>query len=172
MRKLQRMTTIREFSLPPPYGLVTVPVIALNSPQQHILIRGGVSEGLQKGQVVLHPDGHVVGRVEKVGNQWSRVVLVFHPSFHLPAVGKESHLHCIVTGNEENALLLHQEWPQPLQDQELVVTSDYGEVCPPHIPLGRWCAEKKLILPIVNPYTLDYVHVVRRLPPLPNFSKH
>ena len=62
------------------------------------LIAAGLKEGFQKDQAVLAPEG-VVGRLEKVGNSISRILLLNDPSSRIPVITLNSEQKAILSGD-------------------------------------------------------------------------
>ncbi len=157
---LERRATLSPFVTDFSYAFVTCSVIAVDPLHHKALLRGGMKDKVQKGQVVIHPNGYVMGRIESVGKDFSRMIFVSHETFRLPVKGKQSNINGIIHGKNEKTLFLHKESPQPLIQGETLVTSEYGELCPPYIPLGIWSEKDKTVLPFMKKASLEYVYVV------------
>jgi len=95
------------------------------------LVSAGSHQGVQKGQVVVCPEG-LVGRVDGVSPQTARIMPVTHPAFRVPVQASPSGLQGIVAGNGSPALWLRfQEENFSVPSGEVFLTSALGGTFPP-----------------------------------------
>ena len=157
---LEKRVRFSPFVIDFPYTFLTCAVVAVDILHHKALLRGGSNDNVQKGQVVVHPHGYILGRIESVGKNFSRMIFVSHGSFRLPVKGKQSGINGIIHGKKKDALFLHKESPHPLIQGETLVTSEYGGLCPAYIPLGIWSEKEKSVLPFMKNAPLEYVYII------------
>lgn len=107
-----------------------------NTYVQSLLVSAGVQENISKGSAVLSADG-LVGRVIDVGEKTSRILLVTDINSRIPVVIADTGQHAILAGaNNFSPRLEHLPKETQLSEGARVVTSGYGGVYPPGIPVG------------------------------------
>ena len=118
---------------------ITSRIIAVsNGPfYQGALIEGGMDEGLVNGNVVVGNQG-LLGRIDKVGKNFSSVLLVTDLNSRIPVVIKSSNTKAILAGNNsEKAYLFYTPQNAQIKVGEEIITSGHGGVFPYGIPVGR-----------------------------------
>lgn len=139
---------------------------------RNIIIEGGMQQGILKGDSAVTMKG-LVGRIIEAGNNASRVLLITDVDSRVPVTTQKSGHHAILTG--DNDLLprltrLQEDMTKPKPSVgERVITSGYGGVFPPGIPVGVIASEEEGIYrvrPFVDLEMLDVVGVVSSFKPL------
>lgn len=122
----------------PPGPYVSARVIGdVGSPFVHtVLVNAGVKQGLRKDMPVVGPDG-LVGRLVSAGNSVSRILLLSDINSRVPVRLESSGYQGVLTGDNQNLpVLSYLPAPAPLKTGERLVTSGFGGVFPPGIPVG------------------------------------
>ena len=114
-------------------------IIAISSGPfyQGALIEGGIDQGLVKGNVVVSGQG-LLGRIDKVGKNFSSVLLVTDLNSKIPVVIKSSKIKAILAGdNSEKTYLFYAPQNAEIKVGEEIITSGHGGVFPYGIPVGK-----------------------------------
>lgn len=122
----------------PPAPYVSARVIGdVGSPFVHtVLVNAGVKQGLRKDMPVVGPDG-LIGRLVSAGNQVSRILLLSDINSRVPVRLESSGYQGVLTGDNQNLpALSYLPASSPLKTGERLVTSGFGGVFPPGIPVG------------------------------------
>lgn len=104
---------------------------------QSVLIMGGTSKGVNKGDTVLTGEG-LVGRVTQAGLRSARVLLITDINSRIPVLVGETGSRAIMAGdNGLRPRLLYIGDKSAIQPGDKVVTSGDGKAFPPGLPVGR-----------------------------------
>lgn len=131
-----------------------------------IIINAGDSDKIAKNQPVIGDNG-LVGRVIETSPSTSRVLLVNDVNSRIPVMIEGSNVHAVLAGQNNNTGLIEHLPPGTLiEGGARIVTSGYGGVFPPGLPIGR-IKTVSLNVPedpnaIVNP-EVDFYTDVREL---------
>ena len=130
---------------------------------QSVLIMGGTSDGIQKGDAVLTGEG-LVGRVTQTGFRSSRVLLITDINSRIPVLVGDAGNRAILAGdNGLRPRLLYVGNQAPVVPGDKVVTSGDGDAFPPGLPVGRVVRAQDNVIE-VEPYVardqLQHVRVV------------
>lgn len=158
----------RTLKLPDVTPYASLPVRILATPYDGLhrvcVIAGGRSQGLEKSQAVISPDG-VVGRIEKVGGDIARVLLLNDVRSRVPVVTRDSTQKAILVGEGGRfPVLVYVGNTHKIIKGEKVVTSGLGGVFPPGLPIGvvdEVMNGKVRVRLSVSLQKLDWVHVLR-----------
>jgi rod shape-determining protein MreC len=102
-----------------------------------LMLSAGRKDGVDKGQAVLSGVG-LVGRVIEAGNSTSRALLVTDINSRVPVMVEDSRQHAIMAGDNENdPVLTHIPADNVIAPGARIVTSGYGGIFPPGLPVGR-----------------------------------
>lgn len=102
-----------------------------------LLLSSGKSEGVDKGQAVLAGDG-VIGRIIEATETSSRVLLVTDMNSRVPIMVADTMQHAILAGtNSSQPKLIHMPQDSEMVNGAQIVTSGYGGIFPPGLPVGR-----------------------------------
>lgn len=155
------LTTVAE----PPVGSISARVVADTGGAfaQSVLIMGGSSDGVDKGDVVLTGEG-LVGRVTQTGYKSSRVLLVTDINSRIPVQVGEAGTRAILAGDNSLRPRLQYVGNQaPVVPGDKVVTAGDGAAFPPGLPIGRVVRTDDGVVE-VEPYVardkLEHVRVV------------
>ena len=148
------------------HGFITARI--LSSPYDGLhhffLIAAGQKEGLEKDQAVIVHEG-VVGRLEKVGRQVSRVLLLNDASSRIPVVTEVSEQKAILAGDGSFLpALVYVADVRKVQKGEKVVTSGLGGIFPASLPVGiidEITNGKIRVRPFVPLHNLEWVHILQ-----------
>jgi len=131
------------------------------------LIGAGRKDGLQKDQAVIAFEG-VVGRLEKVGQHISRVLLLTDSSSRIPVKTLDSDQKAILAGEGTFfPTLVYVNDTHKVHVGEKVVTTGVGGIFPPGLPVGivdEIVNGKIKIRPYVPLQSLEWAFVLRALP--------
>lgn len=101
-----------------------------------ILIAVGERDGVKKNQVVLSGDG-VIGRVIKVGEKVSRVLLITDLNSRIPVIVEDLNKRSVLSGNNSDHLVMkHLELTSNDMLQKKVITTGDGGVFPAGLYVG------------------------------------
>ncbi|MBM3514998.1 MAG: rod shape-determining protein MreC [Alphaproteobacteria bacterium] len=118
---------------------------------QSVLIMGGTSKGVNKGDTVLTGEG-LVGRVTQAGLRSARVLLITDINSRIPVLVGETGSRAIMAGdNGLRPRLLYIGRKSAIQPGDKVVTSGDGKAFPPGLPVGRVVRNQDGIIEI-EPY--------------------
>lgn len=128
------------------------------------LIAAGQRQGLEKNQAVIVHEG-VVGRLEKVGRQVSRVLLLNDSSSRIPVMTETSEQKAILAGDGSFLpTLVYVADVRKIQQGEKVVTSGLGGIFPAGLPVGivdEITNGKIRVRPYVPFRELEWVQILR-----------
>jgi rod shape-determining protein MreC len=133
------------------------------------IVNAGAANGVREGFAVINENG-LVGRVVRVGEYTSRVLLVTDFSSRIPVMGSNSQDRALLVGDRgEGARLIEPETPDKITEGEVWVTSGDDGQTPMGLKVGRARrvdGEWRLDLAMRD----DPVDFVRLVPP-PDFAK-
>lgn len=139
-----------------------------------IIINRGRRDGLMPNMAVISGAG-LVGKIIDAGYAYSRVLLLIDNTFKVGARLRNSRFAGLLEGKGMNKLILNYLPRETIFNKnEEVVTSGLGGIFPPGYLIGtvesshyeEYGFYKYItVKPAVNFNTLDYVAVVKRLPP-------
>jgi rod shape-determining protein MreC len=138
-------------------------------------VGAGKRQGVKLGQPVVSIYG-IVGRVESVLENISRVMPLTHKDCHIPVVGTISRTQAILSGDGgDTPLLKHTKGTRQLKSEEKFVTSNYGGGFPAGIAVGELKKGKpgqpprlKTFVPLSQ---LEAVKIFLDFPKLPSIPK-
>lgn len=139
-----------------------VSAIFVNDFARAAVINVGSADGVCTDNIVINDEG-LVGRVIEVHEHWSKILLVTDENFNVPTkIGKQE-ANAIVTGRNSNLLrlrLVHEDIP--LEDGDVVTTSEYGSIFTEKIPVGVVVKKdgKTYIKPYVNFNKIKYIGII------------
>ena len=128
-----------------------------------VLINRGTGDGVEKGKAVINEDG-IVGRTITVGASSSRVLLATDINSRIPVKLASGGLNMILEGdNSAYPKLSFLPLGENLVIGDLILTSGYGMVFPPDLPVGQVVAINSEGIKIklsAKLYNLNYVSIV------------
>ncbi|PCJ33471.1 MAG: rod shape-determining protein MreC [Alphaproteobacteria bacterium] len=128
-----------------------------------VLINRGTDDGVLKGQAVINEDG-IVGRIINAGSSSSRVLLATDINSHIPIKLASSGINMILEGdNSPYPKLGFLPLGEEISVGDLILTSGYGMVFPPDLPVGQVLeiTEEGIKIKLSTKlYNLNYVSIV------------
>jgi rod shape-determining protein MreC len=123
----------------PEYIHISARVIADagNTFVKSLLVAAGNQDGVNKGQAVISGEG-LIGRIVEAGERSARILLVTDMNSRVPVVIEDTQINAIMAGtNTGQPQLMHVPQDSELTVGARVITSGYGGVYPPGLPVGR-----------------------------------
>ena len=116
---------------------------------------------VKKGQVVLSENG-VIGRIEQVGQMYSKIILITDINSKIPVVVERTRARGILSGdNTSIPKLVFVPLDAKLAIGDRVVTSGVAGVFPPGLPVGKIISVDKNDIKVKVLGNLDRVEYVR-----------
>lgn len=152
------------YTPPPESTFVTARVIAEEGDAfSHSLIAYTGNFPVKKGQVAVSDKG-VVGRVDKVGNMYSKILLVTDINSKIPVMVERTRVRGILSGdNSPLPRMVFIPLSAELTVGDRVVTSGVAGVFPPGLPVGKISSIEKnsvKIKPFTNLERLEYIKII------------
>ena len=132
-----------------------------------VLINGGVTSGIARGDAVISGEG-LVGRVAEAGHQSARILLITDLNSRVPVVSEKMRVRAILSGDNSPAPKL--VFPPPnarLNLGDRIVTSGHGGVFPAGLPIGRISSIEDGVIrvkPFADFDQLEYVRILTEFP--------
>ena len=129
------------------------------------LVDAGAKDGVKKYQGVL-VDGYLVGQINSVGTNYSRMILVSDATSKIPVQVERTKTRAFLIGdNTDYPQLVYFENQEPVQIGDVVVTSGMGENLPAGLPIGIIGSISEdngiIIQPFINKSNIDYIKVIK-----------
>lgn len=128
-----------------------------------ILVKLGLSDGIEKGQGVLSHEG-LIGRVIDAGEKTSRVLLLTDMNSRIPVTVEGTQDRAILAGvNNGDPVLDHLSENNGVSTGQKIVTSGHGGVFPYGVPVGETYRLENgtiAVRPYANPDRSNYVQIV------------
>ena len=121
------------------YSIIIASVIARDAASwsDSIIIDKGSKNRISEGMAVTAPDG-VVGKVQEVYPDFSKVSLISDPNFSVAAILQRSRQGGIVSGALSNNLMMrYLDKDADVKVGDLVLTSSISNIFPKGIPIGK-----------------------------------
>ncbi len=136
--RLQKLLAFRDSNT---HTMVAARIIAKDifGPDNFLLLDVGRADGVEAGMAVVDEKG-ILGTVVLVSTHYSRVMPYLNTDFHVPAKVRPLQAVGIVSwpGSRYDVLVLENVVKtEPVEADQLVVTSSYSGVFPPGYPIGR-----------------------------------
>lgn len=118
-------------------------------------------EAVHKGQVALGERG-VVGRVDRVGKMYSKVILITDINSKIPVMVERTRVRGILAGNNTpNPKMVFIPLDAELNVGDRIITSGVAGVFPPGLPVGRVSSIEKNNVKIKPFNDLDAMEFIR-----------
>ena len=135
-----RLKTLEEMNidyLPPGRDLVVADVVGFagNFDQRQLIINRGTRDGLMTNNAVLNTNG-VVGKIVGVSPEYSTVLPLGHPQFHLGVADKRTHVQGLLETTGGNCYMTMIPIDAQVALGDTVVTSNLSTVFPKGVPVG------------------------------------
>ncbi len=158
------LANLLNFVTPPQLEFVTARVIAEEGDAfSHSIIAYTGDKKVRKGQVALSDKG-VVGRVDKVGNVYAKIILITDINSKIPVMVEKSRVRGILSGdNTLTPKMVFIPLDAQLNVGDRIVTSGVAGVFPAGLPVGKVISIAKNEIK-VKPYSsleqLEYIKLV------------
>lgn len=150
--------------IPPPQAtFFTAKVTAeeSNTFSHTLIIYTNGNENIRKGQVVLSDSG-VIGRVEKVGSVYSKILLATDINSNIPVMVEKSRVRGILSGdNTSLPKLVFTPLEADLSIGDKIVTSGVAGIFPAGLPVGKIVSTQKNDIKVKIFSNLDRIEYVR-----------
>ena len=159
------LANLLNFVTPPEANFVTARIIAEEGDafSHSVIAYTGNSDRVKKGQVVLSDRG-VVGRVDKVGNMYSKILLITDINSRIPVMVEKNRVRGILAGDNTSVpQMIFIPLDAELNVGDRIVTSGVAGVFPSGLPVGQITSIEKnhvTVKPYNNLNSLEYVRIV------------
>lgn len=133
----QLLSQLLNYTPPPEANFISAKIVAESGDDfTHTLIIYIGDADVKKGQVVLASES-VIGRIDRVGNKYAKVILLNDISSKIPVIIERTRARGILSGNNTRfAQLIFTKSTADIQEGDLVVTSGVGGIFPTGLPIG------------------------------------
>lgn len=107
-----------------------------DSSAQVIMVDRGSSDGVEKGQAVITPQG-IVGKVINVFSNVSYVLLITDPAFAASVVSQKHHVQGTLRVHDGSVIIDYVQNEEPVEQGEWFFTSGEDLIFPKGIPAGQ-----------------------------------
>ncbi len=145
-------------------AFITAPCFGQNAflKSRSLFIKAGRKSGIRRFDVVLSENA-IIGQVDKVGGEISRVLLVTDPQSHIPAECESTRQEGVLYGGGDQEMRLNfVKNPQEVQKGELVFSSGVDGYFPRGNPIGTISKVQNnqvYVTPLVDFKGLHYVQI-------------
>ncbi len=152
-------------SAPPAPSYVTARIIGDNGGAfvRTVLVSSGASEGVRKNQAAVTGEG-LAGRVIEVGERAARILLLTDINSRVPVALERSRIRAVLAGdNGPMPQLVHLPPDAAPAAGERVVTSGFGGLFPPGIPVGTVAhvgADEIRVMPLVAWDRMEFLRLI------------
>ena len=127
----------------------------------HSIIAYTGDKKVRKGQVALSDKG-VVGRVDKVGNVYAKIILITDINSKIPVVIERTRVRGILSGNNTAMpQLMFTRSTSDIQEGDVVVTSGVGGMFPSGLPIGFVNSIKNGVIDVETMADISRIEYVR-----------
>lgn len=158
------LSNLLNYVTPPRSDFVTARVIAEEGDAfSHSMIAYIGNENVKKGQVALSDRG-VIGRVDKVGQRYVKIILITDINSKIPVMVEKSRIRGILSGdNSTMPKLIFIPLDAKVNVGDRIVTSGVAGVFPAGLPIGKVIKVSKNEI-VVKPFSsleqLEYIRLV------------
>lgn len=157
------LANLLNYTSPPEAKFVTARVIAEEGDAfSHSLIAytGDINK-VKKGQVAVSDKG-VVGRIDKVGKLYSKVILITDINSKIPVMVERSRVRGILSGdNTSNPKMIFIPLEAEISVGDIIVTSGIAGVFPSGLPIGKVSSIEKNNVRISTFSNLDRLEYIK-----------
>lgn len=159
------LSNLLNYTPPPEAQYVTARVIAEEGDAfaHSIIAYTGKSKNIKKGQVVMSNSG-VIGRVDKVGQMYSKIILITDINSKIPVIVERTRVRGILSGDNTNVpKMIFIPLSAELTTGDRIVTSGVAGIFPPGLPIGKISSIDKNNVKIKtfgNLERLEYVRII------------
>ena len=161
----ESLRQLLNLSAPPAAQYVTARIIGDNGGAfvRTVLVSSGARDGVRKNQAAVTGEG-LAGRVIEVGERAARVLLLTDINSRIPVALEKSRARAVLAGdNGPMPQLVHLPPDAAPGIGERVVTSGFGGLFPPGIPVGtvaRVGPDEVRVMPLVAWDRLEFLRLV------------
>lgn len=132
-----------------------------NAFSRALIIYTAGNDKVRKGQIVLSDNG-VIGRIEKVGSAYSKVLLITDINSKIPVVTERTRVRAILSGdNTLNPKLIFTPLEAEIAIGDKIVTSGVAGIFPSGLPVGKVISTDKNNIQVKTFSNLDKIEYVR-----------
>lgn len=157
------LSNLLNYTPPPEATYATARVIAEegNAFSHSLIAYTGDSNMVRKGQVVLSDSG-VVGRIERVGQMYSKIILITDINSKIPVIVERTRVRGILSGDNTSVpKLIFLPLEAELSIGDRIVTSGVAGVFPPGLPVGQISSVEKGNIKVKTFSNLDKIEYVK-----------
>lgn len=104
---------------------------------RYLIIDAGQAQGVEKGMPVVVPRG-LVGRIQSVGSNWAKVLLIIDPRSSVSALIQASRTTGQIQGQVSDDLVMRYiSQDKVINEDEIVLTSGLGGNLPKNLVIGQ-----------------------------------
>lgn len=159
------LSKLLNYAPPPEAKSITARVIAEEGDafSHSIIAYTGSNKGVKKGQVVMSDNG-VIGRVDKPGKRYSKIILITDINSRIPVMVERTRVRGILAGdNTTIPKMIFIPLSAQLTVGDRIITSGVAGVFPPGLPIGKISSVEKNSVRIKtfgNLERLEYVRII------------
>ncbi len=158
------LSNLLNYVTPPRSDFITARVIAEEGDAfSHSMIAYTGDENVKKGQIALSDKG-VVGRVDKVGKRYVKIILITDINSKIPVMVEKSRVRGILSGdNSTMPKLIFIPLDATVNVGDRIVTSGVAGVFPAGLPIGKVVKVSKgeiVVKPFSSLEQLEYIKLV------------
>ena len=158
------LSSLLNYVTPPKINFISAKVVAEEGDAfAHSMIAYTGDAIIKKGQVALSDKG-VIGRIDKFGNRYAKIILITDINSKIPVMVEDSRIRGILSGdNTHNPKMIFTPLNADINIGDRIVTSGVAGIFPAGLPIGKVIrADKKQIAikPFSNLEQLEYIKLV------------
>ncbi len=159
------LANLLNYVSPPEARYITARIIAEEGDafSHSVIAYTGNSNAIKKGQVALSDRG-VVGRIDKVGNMYSKILLITDINSRIPVMVEKNRVRGILAGDNTSVpKMVFIPLDAELNIGDRIITSGVAGVFPSGLPVGQIASVEKnnvTVKPYSNLNSLEYVRIV------------
>lgn len=159
------LANLLNYVSPPEARYITARIIAEEGDafSHSVIAYTGNSSALKKGQVALSDRG-VVGRIDKVGNMYSKILLITDINSRIPVMVEKNRVRGILAGDNTSVpKMVFIPLDAELNIGDRIITSGVAGVFPSGLPVGQIASVEKnnvTVKPYSNLNSLEYIRIV------------
>ncbi len=157
------LSKLLNYTPPPKAKFITARVIAEEGDAfSHSIIAYTGGEGnVKKGQVVMSDNG-VIGRVDKPGKMYAKIILITDINSKIPVMVERTRVRGILSGDNTSVpKMIFIPLSAKLSVGDRIITSGVAGVFPPGLPIGKVSSVEKNNVKIKTFGNLDRLEYVR-----------
>ena len=159
------LANLLNYVAPPEAKYITARIIAEEGDafSHSVIAYTGNSNAIKKGQVALSDRG-VVGRIDKVGNMYSKILLITDINSRIPVMVEKNRVRGILAGDNTSVpKMVFIPLDAELNIGDRIITSGVAGVFPSGLPVGQIASVEKnnvTVKPYSNLNSLEYIRIV------------